>query len=646
MTQTPATNSGYDKLSLRKVTYRSRPVEVSVEISDRAQTITTLEGPVQCKAGDAIVTGVIGERYPVPAGKFQQKFAPLLETKPNASGKYTKCIKVVQAAQLHESMSVPLDGDQGVLDGNPGDWCVWYSDTDVAIVAGNIFSNLYETDSVTVYIELSKDLTQEEKNSALGVIHSLDVALENTTIVYCEEFQHSTAEHPIWFRLVNSISGDTNIVPSVLEISIESFTFNGSGSSMINLLKKATGSEGVWGFTLRKLSSLLNLSEIGGKEDTGERIVSWHLAATEKFNANLKANWNGKFPHFVAKREESIEPSGLKKAWRFGAISDKLAGESQDKWQRLVLATTKELALEPLWKRLQSTPQTLIGLSLFAAIMLAAFSEFGSACDLTDPLGFEFCANNAWEHWAGPTFFFAYLIALGLAWIRYAMAKTKQWEIQHQDYRLLAECIRVLHVRTLLGQPTCPACDLPLAEHTDSGWVRLALQSIYHDACKAGLQIDQDTSKKASHALGSFIKDQIEYHEDTLIDRREKAVRRLTICSRFCFRFFVFVLLAITADVVSEVLLRKSILSPMMEHVALVCLVLGLGGWGGVRKVLETFALEQEIQRGNLVLSYLATAEKIGTSAAILESADYFLQDQAHWHALHRSKPIEAATGG
>jgi hypothetical protein len=646
MTQTPAMNSVYEKLSLRKASYRSRPVEVSVEIADRAQTIDTLEGPVLCQIGDAIVTGVKGERYPVPAGKFQHKFEPLPGNHQNASGKYTKRIKEVQAAQLHESMNVQLGGGQGVLDGKPGDWCVWYSDTDFGIVAGNIFPDLYETDLVTVYIELSKDLTQEEKDSALEVIHSLDISLGNTTIVYSEEGPNETDGSPIWFRVVKTISCDTNIVPLVLEIYIQSFTSNGSACSMSALVKNATVPEGVWGFTLRKLSSLLNLSEGEGEKEIGARIASLQLAATDKFNENLKTHWNGEFPFFVEKRDESSEPSGLKKAWRIGGIADKLAGDSQDKWQRLVLATTSDLALEPFMKLLQSVPHSLITLGLFAAMMLAAFSELGGTCDLNDPWGFEFCSSSTWENWAGPIFFLAYLVALGLAWIRYAVAKTKQWEIQHQDYRLLAECIRVFHVRTLLGKPKCIASDLALAEHTDSGWVKSALRSVYFDVCKAGLQTDQDAATTVASASEIFIKDQIKYHKKTLIDRREKAIRRLTRVSRFGFRFFIFVLMVIAANVASEVLLHRSFLSPMMDHVALICLVLGLGGWGGVRKVLDTFALEQEVQRGNLVLSYLATAEKIGTSAAILEAADFFLQDQAHWHALHRSKPIEAATGG
>jgi len=75
-------------------------------------------------------------------------------------------------------------------------------------------------------------------------------------------------------------------------------------------------------------------------------------------------------------------------------------------------------------------------------------------------------------------------------------------------------------------------------------------------------------------------------------------------------------------------------------------LICGLASWGAMRKVMDSFGLEQEAQRGRLVLSALAVAQADGSRAAILAAADFFLQDQAHWHALHRSHPIEAATGG
>jgi hypothetical protein len=262
------------------------------------------------------------------------------------------------------------------------------------------------------------------------------------------------------------------------------------------------------------------------------------------------------------------------------------------------------------------------------------------------PWGFELCASGTWERLAGPFFFLMYLLALLTAWLWYAKAKTQQWEVRHQDLHLLSECLRVLHVRTVLGKPACVASNLPLAEPTDSGWVRLALRSIFFDAQQAGLKTTCDAPTKVTQAQTSFVAPQVKYHENTLLTRREHAIDRLSCISRFGFRFFSIILLIVAANVVTEAFLPHAFLSPMMDHMALISLVMGLGTWGGMRKVMDSFGLEQELQRGRLVLNALAQAQKAGTSEAILNAADLFLDGQAHWHALHRSKPVEAATGG
>ena len=87
-------------------------------------------------------------------------------------------------------------------------------------------------------------------------------------------------------------------------------------------------------------------------------------------------------------------------------------------------------------------------------------------------------------------------------------------------------------------------------------------------------------------------------------------------------------------------------LSPMAHHFAVIFLVLGLAAWGACRKVLDTLGLEQEFQRGQRVVVALEQAEQNPGPEPTLEAAAAFLDDQAGWHALHRSKPVEAATGG
>lgn len=168
------TLSVLEKLSLRKTTYRTRPVEVSVEFADCEQIIDTLEGPVVCHLGDAIVTGVKGERHPQPVGKFDSKYEPIQGQKSHLDGCFTKRIKAVQAAQLHEPLDIELSNGRGALHGKPGDWCVWYEPADLSIVACDIFPELYESISIPITVELGKDLSAEDKYSALQVVHLLD----------------------------------------------------------------------------------------------------------------------------------------------------------------------------------------------------------------------------------------------------------------------------------------------------------------------------------------------------------------------------------------------------------------------------------------------------------------------------------------
>jgi hypothetical protein len=136
----------------RKSTYRTKPVEVWVDFSNCDQMIETLEGPVVCHAGDAIVCGVRGERYPVPARQFRDRYKPVLKRSDQFEGSplskyFTKRMKKVAAAQLQEHIQLTLKDGRGTLNGQPGDWCVWYSPNDVAIIAREIFSELYEQDS-------------------------------------------------------------------------------------------------------------------------------------------------------------------------------------------------------------------------------------------------------------------------------------------------------------------------------------------------------------------------------------------------------------------------------------------------------------------------------------------------------------------
>lgn len=124
----------------RAFSKQSSPVEV--EIASCAGTLATLEGEVAYNGGDALVTGVAGERWPVGRARFDATYTPVPPTGPGQSGQYRRLPNRVLAKQMGDAFDVPL-GERGSLHGEPGDWLVQYAPGDQAVVAAQIFRQTY-----------------------------------------------------------------------------------------------------------------------------------------------------------------------------------------------------------------------------------------------------------------------------------------------------------------------------------------------------------------------------------------------------------------------------------------------------------------------------------------------------------------------
>jgi hypothetical protein len=640
--------SSIESLDSFKRPYVTRPVKVAVEFAVSEQVIKTLEGPVVCYAGDAILTGTQGERWPLPKPKFHQKYLGVPGQLENSNGYYIKRKSSVDAVQLYETLEIELSEGRGKLCGNAGDWCVWYSKNDCAIVAGDIFPTLYESNVITTYVQLGDDLTPGERKSAFAALKKLVLVMEKTPVVFVEQSEQNVRAEPVWFRIVKQPKVDRGIIQTIIELGVDDISTNGEVDLAVGV-KQRLKNESVLAYSLRNLRNFLGASARGSDASGNKgrvQIVIQHLAAIEVFNTALSAKFGQEGPYpFIEGRDGINEPPGLKKICEVGSVADSLANVYQTRWQQLVFSTTTDIADSPARKLVQRLPYTLIGLGLFAAVMLASYSELSGRCSLADPFGFKWCANEMWERWSGPLFFAAYALALSTAWKRYSTAKIENWEAKHQDYRLLAESLRVQHVFSVLGAPTCVARELPLENPTESGWVLLALQSIYFDASKSGINMSTPEDTQLEHANVSFVTPQIVYHMNKLLKRRERAILRLNTLSSYGFFFFALMLLILLLNVLVG-LIHFPFLSEMQHHLVLIGVVLGLSGWGAMRKVLGSFGLEQELQRGRLVLHALCVAQSAASRSEVLFAVNRFLDDQAQWHALHRSRPIEAATGG
>lgn len=121
-----------------------REQEVSVRFAHKAGPVETREGVVHAEAKDAIVTGVDGERWPVPAAKFGDKYQALEPTQHGESGVYLTLPNEVLAIRMTEAFEVKLSNGTSTLAGAAGDWLVDYGDGSFGIVAAEIFAQTYE----------------------------------------------------------------------------------------------------------------------------------------------------------------------------------------------------------------------------------------------------------------------------------------------------------------------------------------------------------------------------------------------------------------------------------------------------------------------------------------------------------------------
>lgn len=123
-----------------------RRVRVSVVFAPSPGTVDTLEGPVDHQAGDAIVTGAAGERWPISRARFFTRYRPVEGRGAGDDGTYESLPQTGWAVHLDDG-DVPLQVETptgAVLHCRSGDWLVESEPGDVRVVNGDLFSSLYE----------------------------------------------------------------------------------------------------------------------------------------------------------------------------------------------------------------------------------------------------------------------------------------------------------------------------------------------------------------------------------------------------------------------------------------------------------------------------------------------------------------------
>lgn len=114
-----------------------KPMPLCFTRAPRSEVVRTLEGAAHARAGDAILTGTMGERWPVPWKEFSRNYQYNTNT-----GVCVKKPLVVQATQRSEAFSVTrANGD--VLHGQAGDFEMNYANRSVGVVRKDIFLQTY-----------------------------------------------------------------------------------------------------------------------------------------------------------------------------------------------------------------------------------------------------------------------------------------------------------------------------------------------------------------------------------------------------------------------------------------------------------------------------------------------------------------------
>lgn len=124
--------------------FMKRPLVVAVTFAPSGGALQTLEGVVQYAAGDALMTGAIGEHWPIRRQAFESSYEPCDAQSMGVAGHYRKSAIPVFARQLTETCVITLDEERGALKGKSGDWLVRDATGRTWVVADAIFQISYE----------------------------------------------------------------------------------------------------------------------------------------------------------------------------------------------------------------------------------------------------------------------------------------------------------------------------------------------------------------------------------------------------------------------------------------------------------------------------------------------------------------------
>lgn len=128
-------------------TARKLPVPVRVRFAKSDGVLATREGLVRYGKGDALLTGLAGDSWPIARDNFLDRYEALSGTRHGEDGTYVKRPMTVLVRRLDAPVSVVVGQSRDPIQGLPGDWLVQYAPGEHGIVGQGIFGTTYVLES-------------------------------------------------------------------------------------------------------------------------------------------------------------------------------------------------------------------------------------------------------------------------------------------------------------------------------------------------------------------------------------------------------------------------------------------------------------------------------------------------------------------
>lgn len=129
--------------NIQAMKYLKKPIPSQVTFAQSVGTLQTLEGPVSYLAGDALMMGVKGERWPISRDNFEANYSPISPTIMGRDGLYLKKNIPISARQTESVEFIALENGKGKLRAQVGDWIVTAPDGHQWVVADDLFQLTY-----------------------------------------------------------------------------------------------------------------------------------------------------------------------------------------------------------------------------------------------------------------------------------------------------------------------------------------------------------------------------------------------------------------------------------------------------------------------------------------------------------------------